>query len=90
MQKYFDNYEKLATKHKKKLKKETQIESYNSLRNIQRNMRILKEKRAENLCQGAQMVLSVFICLHLTGEPVSLGRLDHVLDKFVKQHKMTA
>ena len=38
-----------------------------------------------NLKEGAQLVLSVFICLHLTGEPVSLGRLDYTLRKFAKQ-----
>lgn len=37
-----------------------------------------------SLHQGAQLVLSVFICLHLTGEPVSLGRLDYSLRKFAR------
>jgi|688.fasta_scaffold599589_1 hypothetical protein len=36
----------------------------------------------KSLHQGAQLVLSIFICLHLTGEPVSLGRLDYDLRKF--------
>jgi hypothetical protein len=38
--------------------------------------------KLNSLHQGAQLVLSIFICLHLTGEPVSLGRLDHALRKF--------
>ena len=38
--------------------------------------------KINSLHQGAQLVLSVFICLHLTGEPVSLGRLDYTLRKF--------
>lgn len=38
----------------------------------------------KSLHQGAQLILSVFICLHLTGEPVSLGRLDYALRKFAR------
>ena len=42
----------------------------------------LSKSAPQTLVEGAQLGLSVFICLHLTGEPVSLGRLDHTLRKF--------
>ena len=45
--------------------------------------KLIKEKaRIKGLHQGAQLILSVFICLHLTGEPVSIGRIDHLLNEY--------
>ena len=35
--------------------------------------------------QGAQLALSVFVCLHITGEPVSIGRLDQHLARFMPE-----
>ena len=37
----------------------------------------------KTLTQGAQLALTIFITLHVTGEPVSIGRLDHLLGRFV-------
>jgi hypothetical protein len=41
-----------------------------------------KPPTAKNLHQGVQIILSVYNCLQLTGEPVSIGRLDYSLRKF--------
>lgn len=42
-----------------------------------------KEVWIESLHQGAQLILSIFITLHLTGEPVSIGRVDYLLRHLV-------
>jgi pyruvate-formate lyase len=47
-------------------------------------MRNLSVDPPTDLQEGAQLVLSVYNCLHLTGEPISIGRLDYVLRKFAK------
>ena len=47
------------------------------------NLTHLSKNPPTTLVQGAQLALSVFITLHITGEPVSIGRLDQVLGKFV-------
>jgi|JI81AbrownRNA_FD_contig_101_387902_length_4093_multi_2_in_0_out_0_5 pyruvate-formate lyase len=36
----------------------------------------------KSLHQGLQMILSVYTCNQLTGEPISIGRLDYALRKF--------
>ena len=55
-----------------------------SFSDISEVMTRLSKYVPRTLKEGAQLVLSVFICLHLTGEPVSLGRLDYTLRKFAK------
>lgn len=40
----------------------------------------------DSLHQAVQLILSVFICLHLTGEPVSIGRVDYLVRKFVPKN----
>lgn len=40
----------------------------------------------DSLHQAVQLILSVFICLHLTGEPVSIGRVDYLVRKFVPKY----
>lgn len=42
-----------------------------------------KEVWIESLHQGAQLILTIFITLHLTGEPVSIGRVDYLLRHLV-------
>lgn len=83
MQQYFINYAKYADDLIRQLKT-TQTASLNSLRKISSTMSNISVDPPKDLHEAAQLMLSTFICLHITGEPVSLGRLDYVLRKFAK------
>lgn len=83
MQQYFRNYAKYATDLAKTLKTSQQA-SIQSLEKIAATMTHLATGAPRDLREGAQLMLSTFICLHITGEPVSLGRMDYVLRKFAK------
>lgn len=47
-------------------------------------MKHLADHPPTNFHQGVQLVLSVYLALHLCGEDVSIGRLDYVLRKWGK------
>lgn len=83
MQQYFRNYAKYADDLISELKT-TQVASINSLRKISSTMNQIAVGPPRDLHEAAQLMLSTFICLHITGEPVSLGRLDYVLRKYAK------
>lgn len=83
MQDYFINYANYARNLAESLKP-TQCASINSLRKIEATMRHLSTSPPRDLHEGAQLVLSTYICLHISGEPVSIGRLDYVLRRFAK------
>ncbi len=65
----------------------SQYEEYSkeSLSNLASNLRHVSKHPPKTLVQGAQLILSVFVSLHITGEPVSIGRLDQFLGKFMPQ-----
>lgn len=49
----------------------------------QRLTKVAKEKPT-TLLEAMQLIFAVHACLHLTGEPVSVGRLDVLLAPFTK------
>ena len=81
IQKYILNYADLADKKLSKFgpNQKASIESMKTLRD---NLIHISKEAPTNLAQGLQIVLTVYIALQLTGEPVSLGRMDHILRKF--------
>lgn len=83
MKRYFHNYSEYARIYADSLKP-TEKASIESLRAIQITMGNLSSKAPNSLREGAQLALSIFICLHITGEPVSIGRLDYILRKWAK------
>lgn len=84
LQKYFLNYADLCDKRIERL---SEYEDYSkkSLTNLAKNLRHLSKFPPTTLVQGAQLALSIFISLHITGEPVSIGRLDQVLGRFMSE-----
>jgi pyruvate-formate lyase len=96
MKQYFLNYSKLAEEMLKNLgpKEEASKKSLTTIRDTMARIACYppepykkgepEEKRIRGLHQGAQIILSTFICLHLTGEPVSIGRVDYLLRQWAK------
>ena len=41
--------------------------------------------RPETLIEAVQLLFSYHCCLHLSGEPVSIGRIDQFLEPFLKE-----
>ena len=66
MKKYFQNYSNYAKLYADSLKP-TEKASIDSLRAIQTTMSNLSSKAPSSLREGAQLALSIFICLHITG-----------------------
>lgn len=83
LQQYFINYSIYANDLVKSYKA-SQEASVHSMERVAKTMLHLSKYPPTNLHEGAQLVLSLFICLHISGEPVSVGRLDYVLRKFAK------
>ena len=54
-----------------------------NLRTIASRMKYLAEGKPRDLAEAVQLIFSMHCCLHLTGEPVSVGRLDQLLARFV-------
>lgn len=95
MKQYFLNYAQLAEGVLKTLNA-NQIASKKSLERIRDTMYHIASKPpikpkitddpsvwTQGLHQAAQLILSIFLCLHLTGEPISVGRLDYSLRNYV-------
>lgn len=53
------------------------------MRTIASRMKYLAEGKPRDLAEAVQLIFSIHCCLHLTGEPVSVGRLDQLLARFV-------
>jgi pyruvate-formate lyase len=83
LQKYLLNYAELAETMASKVGKYEKA-SHQSLSTIAKNMRHLAHKPPVNFHQGVQLILSVFITLHISGEVVSIGRVDYALRKWGK------
>lgn len=89
LKQYFINYADLAKSLAAKCSPQQEA-SRLSFTKIESTMRKLSTQKPETLHEGAQLALSIFITLHITGEPVSLGRLDHELDRFATKLDPTA
>ena len=46
-------------------------------------MKKISTDRPETFVEAAQLLFSYHSCLHLTGEPTSIGRLDQILQPFL-------
>ena len=66
MKRYFQNYANYARLFAESLKP-TQKASIESLKAIQTTMSNISSKAPSSLREGAQLALSIFICLHITG-----------------------
>lgn len=53
-----------------------------NLQHIARRCRKLRTDAPETLAEAAQLIFTYHTCLHLNGEPVSVGRLDQYLARF--------
>ena len=47
-------------------------------------MNKISTDRPETFIEAVQLLFSFHCCLHLTGEPTSIGRLDQLLEPFLK------
>lgn len=55
-----------------------------NLSEIATRMNKIANQKPESFVEAAQLVYSVHCCLHLIGEPTSIGRVDEMLGPFVK------
>jgi Dyp-type peroxidase family len=64
-----------------------------NLLEIAKRTRKLVTDKPETMVEAAQLIFSVHSCLHMNGEPVSIGRLDQYLDRFceadIKKGRLT-
>lgn len=81
VQMYMENYSILAA-HLATLKSEYSEEQRENLRTISQRMKKLAHKPADTLVEAVQMVFTMHSCLHLTGEPVAVGRFDQYLEQY--------
>lgn len=54
-----------------------------NLRRIAERMERLSKYKPESFVEAAQLAFTVHCCLHLTGDPTSIGRLDQMLEPFL-------
>ncbi|KAK7086420.1 hypothetical protein SK128_014047 [Halocaridina rubra] len=78
---YMENYSKLA-EHLSSLTSEYSKQQRQNLKEISHRMHKLAHKPAETLVEAVQMVFTMHSCLHLTGEPVAVGRFDQYLHPY--------
>ena len=51
---------------------------------IETRMNKISTDRPETFIEAVQLLFSFHCCLHLSGEPTSIGRLDQLLEPFLK------
>ncbi len=81
---YFCNYASLARQHRDEFD-ETQFNERKSMDEIASRMDNLAEKAPSSFLEAAQLVFSLYSCLHIVGELISIGRLDQVLQPFYEK-----
>lgn len=75
-------FAELATKQANALSANQQWEKQN-LATIAARMTKISTAKPETLVEAVQLIFTVHSCLHLTGEPTALGRLDQILNPFM-------
>lgn len=55
-----------------------------NLKQIEARMKKMSTDRPETFVEAVQLLFSYHCCLHLTGEPTSIGRLDQILLPFLQ------
>lgn len=81
IKRYLLNYANLANTKLQALGERQKV-SRKSMETLRDNLVHISSKPPTNLVQATQLILSVYISLQLTGEQVSIGRLDYTLRKF--------
>lgn len=74
----------LAAKQATTLSK-TQVWEKQNLQEVSARMKKLATEKPDTLVEAVQLIFTVHSCLHLTGEPTALGRLDQLLAPFMQQ-----
>ncbi|XP_078605764.1 putative dehydratase YbiW [Branchiostoma floridae x Branchiostoma japonicum] len=86
VQAYMESYAELA----KKLTKKTTFteEQKANLQQIHSRMNKLAKSKPDTFLEAAQLVFTMHCCLHIVGEPISIGRLDQLLGPFYSQEDL--
>ncbi|MBJ7553418.1 Dyp-type peroxidase [Marinomonas spartinae] len=79
-----ERFAALATKQASQLNGD-QFREKQNLEAIAKRMNKLSTEKPDTLVEAVQLIFTVHSCLHLTGEPTALGRLDQLLVPFMKQ-----
>ncbi|PUB81655.1 MAG: hypothetical protein DBP02_17735 [gamma proteobacterium symbiont of Ctena orbiculata] len=78
---YLKNYAELARKRSSEISSSRAEERENLLAIAERFERLGKD-RPTSFVDAAQLVFSLHCCMHISGESVSIGRLDQILNPF--------
>jgi Dyp-type peroxidase family len=81
IQEYALRYARLANEMSEEMSEGQKWERKNLLE-IYDRMSHISSHPPRNLTEAVQLIFTVHSCLHLTGEPVALGRLDQILAPF--------
>lgn len=88
VQAWFMNYANLAQHLAAELNDEHSIDRTN-LQQLAQRAKKLAHQAPETLVEAVQMIFAVHCCLHLTGTPVAVGRLDQLLIPFYEQDQLS-
>lgn len=85
---YLRNYAALARQTLEGMKQGSAADKEN-LEAIASRLEKLAEQPPETFLDAAQLVFSMHCCMHISGESVSIGRLDQLLDPFLQKGDIT-
>src|SRR6185436_4132380 len=92
VQDHLKSFSELAEKMAAETTKGESAEKTNLLEIARRTRKLVTDK-PETMVEAAQLIFTVHSCLHMNGEPVSIGRLDQYLDRFceadIKKGRLT-
>lgn len=84
VQKYIRNFGFLARYMAQKNEFALSNAQRDNLKKIEARMKKIATDRPETFVEAVQLLYSFHCCLHLTGEPTSIGRLDQMLEPFLQ------
>ncbi|XP_066294574.1 (2S)-3-sulfopropanediol dehydratase-like [Branchiostoma lanceolatum] len=88
VQAYMESYAQLADNMSREETSFTEEQKAN-LRRIRFRMQKLAKDKPDTFLEAAQLVFTMHCCLHIVGEPISIGRLDQLLGPFYPPSGLT-
>lgn len=85
---YLCNYAELAEK-KLKGRKHLSSEDIKNLKHVSSRMKRLSTEPPKTFIDAVQLIFSMHCCMHISGEGVSIGRFDQLLNPFLKDDKIS-
>ncbi|MFT5720105.1 MAG: Dyp-type peroxidase family [Motiliproteus sp.] len=75
-------YAELAASMAEQHQADGQMWEHNNLRKIAQRMNKLAHHKPETMIEALQLIYTLHCCMHMNGEPTSLGRVDQMINPF--------